>query len=471
MAGVRTPRWAGGGSTLVVVLGARFPTRRLASVGAALLLATLDCSGGSARAGEERQAPGAGAVGDVAEQVRGWIADLASERYEVREQARQGLERWGREAPEVLRAHADDADPEVKRTLRALLARLETAVERVPATLADLTRVGLVRLEARGEPLGGLLDGLSASMGGLFQVPEEARQVAVTLALSDAPYFAAVEALAAQVGLEAPLPFDGEALLTLAAPAPGVVAAPTASVGPLRVRALRIQASRPLAGAGPATHALTLEVQLAPCVQLVSYRPPRLVSALDAQGRRWRTAGTAEPPTTYGVGGDPRRVETLVSLEPSEPEAADRLARLELAFPMRLRHERHELVFEPLEGLPRTLDEQGRASEAGKRGSVTLEAFGPAEGRNDAWTVELACVLTSVAARASVEAWLELDSGQRRRLWIAGGRSTTSADGRLRLVGRAHGVGPQRPRAVRVVWFERESEGEVALTLEDVPLR
>ncbi len=441
-------------------------------LGAALLLATLAEPVGSARADEkERAAPPAGAVGDVAGQVRGWITDLASERYEVREQARQGLERWGREAPEVLRAHADDADPEVKRTVRALLARLETAVERVPATLADLARVGLVRLEAQGEPLGGLLDGLSASMGGMFLLPEEARRVPVTLALADAPYFAAVEALAAQAGLEAPLPFDGEALLTFAAPAPEALAAPTASVGPLRVRALRIQASRPLDGLGPTTHALTLEVQLAPCVQLVSYRPPRLHGAVDAQGRRWRPAAAVELATTYGVGGDPRRVETQISLEPGEPGAAERLARLELIFPMRLRHERHELVFAPLEGLPRTLDEQGRASEAGKRGSVTLEAFGPAEGRSDAWTVELACVLASAAARASVEAWLELDSGQRRRLWIAGGRSTTSADGRLRLVGRAHGVGPQGPRAVRVVWFERESEGEVALALEDVPLR
>lgn len=438
-----------------------------------LLLASLilGARAGGLEAGEDRPPAAPGALGDVPAQVRGWIQELASESYEVREQARRGLECWGREAPEVLREFAEASDPEVRRTVRALLAKLETVVENVPPAAADLSRIGLVRLAAHGEPLQVVLAALSASVGGRLRAPESLRAVPVTLALAEVPCFTAVEALATLLRLEAPGPFDADAVLLLAPPTEASTPAPTGAAGPVRVRATRVQVSRPLDASGPSTHALTLEIQLAPCVQLVSYRAPRVVAAVDANGRSWRSAGGADGATTFGVGGDPRRVDTMLTLEAGVVGAAERLERLEVGLELRLRHERRELVFEGLEGLPRTLDEQGRAAEAGRKGSVTLEAVEAAEGRADAFTVELSCLLASAVARASVEPWVELSDGGRRRLWIVGGRSTTSADGRLRLVGRAHALGGSTVKAVGVVWFERESSGPLSVVLRDVPLR
>jgi len=447
----------------------------VASIGRCLLALglLLGAPASPATAGEDDKprAPAAGAIGDVPAQVRAWIQDLASDSYAVREQARQGLERWGRQAPEVLREFAESSDAEVRRTVRALLERLESVVENVPPAQADISRIGLVKLEAHGEALRKVLAGLSASVGGQVRAPGTSGATPITLSLDETPCFTAIETLAALLSLEAPGAFDADGALALAPRAEGLVATPTGATGPVRVRATRVQVSRPLDAAGPSTHALTLEIQLAPCVQLVSYRAPRVVAAADAEGRRWRSAGGIDGSTTFGVGGDPRKVDSVLTLEPAAAGAAERLERLELGLELRLRHERRELVFEGFEGLPRTLDEQGRSSEAARKGSITLEAVEAAEGRPDALTVELSCVLASGVARASVEPWVELADGSRRRLWIVGGRSTTSADGRLRVVGRAHGVGGGVAKAVHVVWFERESSGDLTVLLRDVPLR
>lgn len=399
----------------------------------------------------------------LAEQVRGWVRDLASERYEVRERAREALEAQGTRAPEVLREHADAADPEVRRTVRALLARLGTVAEAVPAVAQDLSGMGLVDLRADGLPLRRVLRELGAALGGSLTAPEDALDRPVTLALAAQPAFEAVERLAEAAGLDAAGPFDGSSTLALGASPGALGVSPRGCAGPLRVRATRVESSRPLGVEGAVTHGLLLELQLAPAVQLVTYRPPRVLRAEDAAGRRWRAVPGADASTTYGVGGDTRRVEARVTLERAEPEAEERLARLDLQLELRLRHDLQQVLFEALDGLPRPQERGGS--------EVVLESLGPAEGRKDAWAVEVSCRLDSEVARASVDVWVEWADGGRRRMQALGGRSSSSADGRLRLVGRVHGGGEAPPRAVRVTWYAREVQGELPVSLLDVPLR
>lgn len=82
------------------------------------LLAFLPC--GSLRADDE--AP------RTPEEKRAFVAkclrELRSSAFDVREAARQGLEDHGADAPDLLEAARDDADPEVRRTVRMLLARM-----------------------------------------------------------------------------------------------------------------------------------------------------------------------------------------------------------------------------------------------------------------------------------------------------------------------------------------------------------
>lgn len=438
-------------------------------MGRALLLLVLAGLGAPwARAGDE--APPA--PPEAAVQVEGWIKDLASEQFEVREAARKGLERRGREAPDVLRAHADDADPEVRRTVRGLLERLGSVTPAPAAASADVARLGLVRLHAARRPLREVLDDLSSALGGSFVVDLEGGKRAVSVDLEDVPYFVALDALASAAGLRAASPaFDSEGRVVFAPAVEGRTEPASTALGPLRLRAARVTAARSLDGTEARTHTLTLDLHVAPCVQLRHYRTARVLKALDPAGRAWRPAGNPGAAMTYGVGDDTRRIELNVALEPAAEGAEERLATLELAVPLRLRHERRAVRFAPLTGLPRTLDEQGKPAEAAARGTVTLASVVPAEGRKDAWLVDVSCVLMTAAGRESVEAYLVTSDAARRRVWMASSRSTTSADGRLRIVGRCERTGELPPTAVEVVWFEREGEGEAVLTLKDVPLR
>lgn len=422
----------------------------------------------AARAGDPPPEPPAAV--DMAAQVEAWLKDLTSASYDVREAARSGLEKKGREAPDVLRAHVDDVDPEVRRTVRALLDRLGGVSTRAPAAAADLATIGCVTLDVKARALGDVLAEVEAALGGGFAFEPGAAARPVTVHLADAPYFTAIETLAAEARLRGPTPFDAEAQLALVEADPQQALAPSASAGPVRVRATKVSASRALDGVGRRTHTLTLEVQFAPCVQLVSYRWPRVIRAVDPAGRVWQPAAGVQPAPLYGVGPATRSVELTVALEPP-PEGEERLATLDLVLPLRLRHERHAVRFAPLDGLPRTLDENGKPAEAGAKGTVTLASVAPAEGRGDTWIADLSTVFTTGGARESAEIWCTAASGARRRLWISGGRSTSGTDGRMKLVGRAFGVPDKSLADVVVVWFDRESEGDLAVTLRDVPLR
>jgi hypothetical protein len=429
------------------------------------LLVFAPCGAGHA----EEPPPAPPVVKDVAAQVEAWLKDLTSESYEVREAARKGLERRGREAPDVLRAHAEDADPEVRRTVRSLLERLGSVSARPTAGVEDLAAIGLVRLDVKARALGEVLGEVGEALGGAFVVEDGAGRTPVTLHLEDVAYFAAVDALAAVAKLRPAGPFDGEGRLALVPLDASRPAPPSSAVGPVRVRATKVSVSRALEGREDPTHTLTLEVQLAPCVQLVSYRTPRVVRALDTRGNAWLPAGNVQPSLVHGAGSEVRRVEVTVALDPPEG-GVERLATLDVVLPLRLRHERHAARFAPVDALPKTIDERGRPAEAGTKGTVTLVSVAPVEGRTDAWIAELSAVLSSATARESAEAWFRAAGNPPRRLWIGGGR-TTGPDGRLRLVGRAFGVKEPELDEILVAWFDRESEGELAVTLTNVPLR
>jgi hypothetical protein len=289
--------------------------------------------------------------------------------------------------------------------------------------------------------------------------------------VEDVPYFAALEALADAAGLRAPSAFDGQGRLALVPAAEGLAQAASAMAGPLRLQAARVAAARSLSGTESRTHTLTFDLHLAPCVQLRTYKTARVVKALDPAGRAWRAAGNPGAAMTHWVGGDTRRVELNVALEPAAEAAEERLATLELAVPLRVRHERRAVRFGPLTDLPRTLDERGKPAEAGARGSVTLASVAAAEGRQDTWLVDVSAVLSTATGRESVDAYLVAGDGAKWRVVTAGVRSTTSADGRVRLMGRCYGTGETPPAALEVVWFEREGEGDALFALRDVPLR
>ena len=59
----------------------------------------------------------------------------------------KGLERYGREAKDLLEARKDDPDPEIRRTVRMLLDRLGGASPVVVPELGDLTTLGRVTLD------------------------------------------------------------------------------------------------------------------------------------------------------------------------------------------------------------------------------------------------------------------------------------------------------------------------------------
>src|SRR5262245_1772486 len=75
---------------------------------------------GTARAGDGTGAPSPPAR----EEVDRWLSELGSERFEVREAARRRLQAVAASVREALVARRDDPDPEVRRTVRALLEGL-----------------------------------------------------------------------------------------------------------------------------------------------------------------------------------------------------------------------------------------------------------------------------------------------------------------------------------------------------------
>jgi hypothetical protein len=403
--------------------------------------------------------------------VGAWLEDLRSERFEVRERARAALEQWGAEAPDLLDALKDDPDAEVRRTVRGILERRGRAPVTTPVPAGDLASVGLVTLEARGRPLGEVLDELGRAHAARIVAPEEFRSRPVDVSLDAVPLFEAVERVAALAGLAARDPFGEGGGLVLEPASQDAEAVPCAWVGPVRVRVTRVTSTRTLGERGMRKYVLALELHWSPEVQLVTYRTPRVKVARDPDGVEFAGPKGSEAQAVYGVGGARRSAEVTVPIDPASPDAKERLATLELGLTLRLRHDRREVRFPDLSALPASRREDGSPGEPGTPGVVTLHALTQPPSPPGSWVAEISATLTRSVAEQSAQAYLEAGDGAVHALWIAGGRSTTSADGLLRLTGRAYNVGSGPPRSLRFAWHLREEEGEVPVRFTDVPLR
>jgi hypothetical protein len=440
--------------------------RRVLLLAGLLLIGAALAWGGEEVAEEEDLGPAPKDATEAKARVEGWIQDLRSDAFEVRERARKSLQRWGEMAREAVLLHQDDPDPEVRQAVRAALQPKDAAEPPTPAPTGDLLSLGRVSLTRRG-PYSDVFDALARTQGARITLPATvAGEIAVDT--EEHPFFAVLHDLAAAASLDASGPFDAAGVLALL-PGTGTDDRSTWSIaGPLRARPLRITTTRSLAKADERTYALTLGVQWTPGVEVVSYRLPKVVRAEDAKGRAFRATG--ETNTTYGIGQGSQSAEVTLSLAPAVPDVEERLAVLEVALVLRMRHGRRSVRFPDLRSLPVTLGEDGLPAEAGSRGSITLRSLTTPQADRQPLTVEVVARLDPELASRSARAFVEGEDGTRVPLLITA--RSTSADGLLRLTGRVYGSAAVTvPVALEVFWFEVEEEGEVRLTLQDVPLR
>jgi hypothetical protein len=201
---------------------------------------------------------------------------------------------------------------------------------------------------------------------------------------------------------------------------------------------------------------------------VVSLRSPILKAAEDAQGNAYK-APPAAGTITYGVGSGSTQMELTLSLQAAAAEAADRLARLEIGVPVRLRHGRKWVTFRNLQGLPRSLPLAASMTGGPLGGTVTLRRFEAPPQAGGAYVVEVTAQMDSEVGRESVRAYLEAADGSLAALGLSA--RSTSADGTVEMVGRGRFSGPVGPAAVRVSWFVREGDGEASFRFEGVPLR
>jgi hypothetical protein len=410
--------------------------------------------------------------GEVRERVAQWLGDLLSDAYDVREKARAGLLLHGGRARDLLEAQRDHEDPEVRGAVRAVLDRLEPRPTEPtpPGRLLDVASMGLVTLDARG-PLEGIFRRLGQLHEATFVPPADFRTKEAEAHVAAEPAFRALDMIAGVVGLDASAPFDAAGVLTLREAREDAEPVPTAYVGPLRARIVRVTTVRTLgARASTRTHSLAVEVQWSPAVQVVSIHAPRLASVEDGKG------GKMEPPpaggaVTYGVGASSTSIELNLSFQPTDAlEPGDRLAAVEVVVPMRLRHGRKWVDWRQ----PRARAEERaialppEMTGGAKGGVVTLRRFEPGE-RGSLSAVEVLAQLDTEVARESVRTFLIAADGSSAALALSA--RSVGADGSVELVGRGRFPSGAAPSAVRATWFTVEGRGEARFRLEGVPLR
>ena len=124
---------------------------------------------------------GVSAVADDADlraKVEQWLEDLQSDEFAVRETARGELRKHGTKARDLLEGARDHEDPEVRRTVRAILARVGSRPRPIPsARVADgsFDDVHRVTLDLKDVALEEALQQLGGRIGGRFKVPVSAR--------------------------------------------------------------------------------------------------------------------------------------------------------------------------------------------------------------------------------------------------------------------------------------------------------
>jgi hypothetical protein len=437
-----------------------------------LLVACL-CLGAPAFLGPARAEAGAvpeeTADAEVRDRVKALLDDLRSPSFAVRERARQGLERHGPRARDLIEAHRDDEDPEVRRTVRMLLSAMGRPAPVPEPTPGDLSAVGIVSFSREATPAE-LFAALGEPHGARFTLPEDHDPSPVSVTVDGMPFYAALEKLCGAMGLEAPDAFDASGMLELRVRAEAGEHAPWAAAGPLRVRVLEVSATRTLGAEPTRRYAVTLEMHWAPSVQVMQYGTPHEIVAEDAQGRTYRRSTMGPTNVVRGVSTSARQAAVTIHLEPDAEGAEERLAVLEFVLPLRLRHDRRAVRFSDLEALPATLRADGApADDPDAPGAVTLQRVVQPDGERGPWVADVSAVLPEASAQRSLQVALERDDGTLGP--AMGGSRSFSADGHIQLSARAYVRWESGPQAAIVTWHRREEEGEVSIRLEGVPLR
>jgi len=421
--------------------------------------------GGAARAGDD---PAGEAARGEAERL---LVQLASDDFAVREAARKRLAALARPARSVLEAHRTDADPEVRRTVLALLAGLGGAEEPAAPT-GELGSLGRVSLAATGT-LAEALARFEAEASGHVRVPASASGVPVQLTIVDRSYFDALDAILGAADLELGDGFD-EAGQALATPrVRGETAPPSTSEGPFRLEVESVSARRTIKGGQRPRFGVVVRALWSPAVQVISFQQPAVVRALDAAGKSFRS-GDGGPPTYYGVGGGQRQTSFTLSLDPVDAQEPDRLALLELVAPFRVRHGRQAASFRDLAPghLPETqkIPLPAGTVPAGAT-EVTLEAFGPDPERAGVSLGTVRALLPRGVPADSLGATLEAADGALRPM-IESSTRMSGSDGVVKMTFRTIGAATAGPwKSLRISWTTKEEEIPVRFILRDVPLR
>ena len=421
-----------------------------------------------AHAEDEPAPPGQAAAAEVA----GWLKELRSDDYQVREAARRQLLARGLEARELLEAAQDDPDPEVRRTVRAVLERAPAQptqpVDRVKS--GDFGGIGRLTVQVKDRPLAEVIERLDRALGAHIEPPEAWMSKPVTLDLVDTPCYDILAAIEALTATRAQQPFDAAGRMLLVAHDGKVQAAPRAASGPMQLTVVEVAATRSFGVEAPPRYALKLRLEWAPFVQVQQYERPSIEVARDPDGKRFQASAAMQASASYGIGTTMKHHTTTVYLEPADTGCQERLGALELRVPMRLRYDVATVAFDDLGTLPACLGPDGKAAKPGSNESVQLHSVERADGGAGQWVVDFTATLLEEGAQQTLEAFLVEADGTQQRVSVYGGRSI-AADGTLRITARAYRGSTSKPRGVRVTWFRREEEGALRFRLEGVPLR
>ncbi len=420
---------------------------------------------------------GASAAADDAAVIRGkvkqWLADLESDAFEVRETARTELRKHGNKARDLLEAAKDHADPEVRRTVRAILARVGSTrpvVSNAQVVDGSFDNVHPVSLDLENVKLEDALKALGEQIGARFRTPPSARIKKVSVKAKDMPPYAVLRDLIKQGGVRMAAPFDraGRTSLVLADDSP---VPPWTAAGPIMVEVLEVTSVRSLKAKTPTRYVLSMRMQWIPLVQIAQYRTPRVEKAVDAAGNRFVPGPHMARQVGYGVGTTRRYADLQVHVTPTSGKCGDALASIDLVLPITsFQHDVARVVLDDVGRIPICLDRAGKEADPGTNETVSFESLAESADRPGQWVADLAATLPSEVAQRTVQALLTQEDGRVHALYVAGGRSR-SEDGTVRLTARVYGLGSSSPKSLHVAWFQRRDTGSIRVRLTDVPLR
>ncbi|MDA1195804.1 MAG: hypothetical protein O2894_11545, partial [Planctomycetota bacterium] len=396
---------------------------------------------------------------DVRARVAAWIVDLRSDDFGTREAARTGLNENGLAARDLLEAARDDEDPEVRRTLRAILERVPPPVTTPPDRVApgDFRTLGSVTLQAKEQPLHEVLARLAQGVGAHLTAPEALRTAPTSVDLEGVPFYAALDQILGPHGLHFDEPFDALGVGRAVVRPTGVEPAPWSASGPMRLRVTDVATSRTLGSVAPVKHALTLELSWPPSVQLAQVESPTIEVARDPDGKPYQPTPAMNRQVTYGVGSNQLSHTLTVHLMPGQADCAPKLGALELGLMLLLRFDPVRVDFDAGQPLPQTRD------------GVTLHAIEEVEGAAGQYVVDFSAELPEGAAERSLSAQVIEQDGSPSHLGVYGGRSR-SGDGTVRIRARAYRGSRGAPPAIRIGWHRREERGSLRFRLESIPL-